>query len=73
MSLMTLSLTAVRRPPKWRQLRAELRRRARSGDELKMLDAPRLSDVGLTRVDADYVADRPGGFQERERAVRRYC
>ncbi len=60
MSLMTLiSQDAVHRPPKWRQLRAELRQRARSGDEPKILDDHPLSDIGLTRVEADYVADNP--------------
>lgn len=59
MSLMTLSLTAVRRPPKWRQLRAELRQRAHSRDEPKILDDYPLSDVGLTQVDADHAADNP--------------
>ena len=55
MSLMTLSLTdPSRRPPKWRQLRAELRQRARPSDEPKMLDDRPLSDAGLTRAEADY-------------------
>ena len=59
MSLMTLSLDAVRRPPKWRQLRAELRQRAHSRDEPDFLDDYPLSDVGLTQVDADHAADNP--------------
>jgi uncharacterized protein YjiS (DUF1127 family) len=59
MSQITLSLDAVGRPPKWRQLRAELRQRARYGDEPKMLDDhPRLSDMGLKRIEADYVGDK---------------
>ena len=48
MSLMTLGLTAVptRRPLKWRQLRAELRQCARSGDEPKMLDDHQIVGCG---------------------------
>ncbi len=61
MSLMTLSATAfpTRRPAKWRKLLAELRQRARSRDELRMLADREISDLGLTRAEADYEADKP--------------
>ena len=49
---MTLSETAIRsrRVPKWKQLLAELRRRGRSGHELRMLAEREVWDLGLTTV-----------------------
>ena len=61
MSLMTLDLTAVssRRPPKWRQLLAELRQRARARCELRMLADREVWDLGPTPTDAGNKADKP--------------
>ena len=61
MSVMTLDLTAVssRRPPKWRQLLAELRQRARTRYELRMLADREVWDLGLTHTDAGNKADKP--------------
>ena len=61
MSLMTLRETAAPspRPPKWTKLLAELRQRARSRDELTVLAGRNTSDLGLTRAEADYEADKP--------------
>jgi uncharacterized protein YjiS (DUF1127 family) len=64
MSLMTLSVTAVRsrRLPKWSELRAvfiEWRGRINSRYELMMLDDRQLWDVGLTRSDAANEAGKP--------------
>jgi uncharacterized protein YjiS (DUF1127 family) len=61
MSLMTLSVTAVRsrRLPKWKRLLIELRQRARSRYELMTLDDHALSDIGLTRADASNEAGKP--------------
>ncbi|MGB7098904.1 MAG: hypothetical protein WBD95_09065 [Xanthobacteraceae bacterium] len=60
MSLMTLRVTAAAtpRPPKWTKLLAELRQRARSRDELRTLADRNISDVGLTRAETDYEADK---------------
>jgi uncharacterized protein YjiS (DUF1127 family) len=62
MSLMILSVTAnsrSRRLPRWKQLLAELRQRARSRYELMALDDRQLSDVGLTRTEASHEASKP--------------
>lgn len=61
MSLMTLRVTAAptSRPPKWTKLLAELRQRARSRDEPRTLADRNISDLGLTRAEADYKADKP--------------
>jgi uncharacterized protein YjiS (DUF1127 family) len=61
MSVMTLDLTAVssRRPPKWRKLLAELRQRARSRYELRILADREIWDLGPTRTDASYEAYKP--------------
>ena len=61
MSVMTLDLTAVssRRPPKWRQLLAELRQRARTRYELRMLADHEVWDLGLAHTDAGNKADKP--------------
>ena len=62
MSVMTIDLTAVssRRPPKWRQLLAELlRQRARTRYELRMLADREVWDLGRTHTDAGNKADKP--------------
>ncbi len=61
MSVMTIDLTAVssRRPPRWRQLLAELRQRARSRYEQRMLADREIWDSGLPRTDAGGEADKP--------------
>lgn len=55
MSVVTLDLTAEpsRRTPKWRQLRAELRQRPRSRNELRMLADREILESGLMRAEAD--------------------
>lgn len=61
MSVMTLDLTAVssRRLPKWRQLLAELRQRARTRYEQRMLADRKIWDLGRTPTDARNKADKP--------------
>ncbi len=61
MNLMTLRVTAAAtpRPPKWTKLLAELRQRARSRDEPRTLADRNISDLGPTRAEADYEADKP--------------
>ncbi len=61
MSLMTLRVTAspTPRPPKWTKFLAELRQRARSRDEREALADRKISNLGLTRAEADYEADKP--------------
>jgi uncharacterized protein YjiS (DUF1127 family) len=64
MSLMTLSVTAVRsrRLRTWSELQAvfiEWRQRVRSRYDLMMLDDRQLRDVGLTRSDARNEASKP--------------
>ena len=62
----TMSLTAVtfrpRRSSVWSELKrhvAEWRSRARSRHELMMLSDHDLSDIGLTRMDAEHEGDKP--------------
>jgi uncharacterized protein YjiS (DUF1127 family) len=64
MSLMTLSVTAIRsrRVLKWSELRAvfiEWHQRSASRYELTLLDDRELWDVGLTRMDASNEAAKP--------------
>ena len=61
MSVMTLNLTAVssRRPPKWRKLLAELRQRAGTRYERRMLADHEIWDLGLAHTDAGNNADKP--------------
>ena len=61
MSVMTINLTAVssRCPPKWRQLLAELRHRARTRYEQRMRADHEIWDLGLAHTDAGNKADKP--------------
>lgn len=61
MSLITLNIPTarLRRLPKWKNLLAELRQRARSRYELRMLADRDVWDLGLTRTDANFEANKP--------------